>query len=370
MGGQFRPELGGHFGRFFQYTVSTDEKKEFIQIIRKSGERLIDTVTDLVEISKLDSGLLSENAMPVNLESEFYDFFHDERAKFKDSAVQFYSSIAPELLEKTFSFDLHKVLKVLHILIGNAFKFTVNGSVEVSVIGEKNNLVFSVADTGIGIAPQYHKFVFKAFSQIEPGKGKLCEGIGLGLTIAKKLTKRMKGKIWFESEVAKGTTFYLSIPQKIVSANTKMNLSAQSSEQKNILIVEDDGAYYHLLENFLKTEGLGVTRAINGKEAIDLIKHNPVFDLIIMDSKMPVMNGTEAIQEILKITHQIPIVSHSAYTLHQEQEEILKKERISFLPKPANKEELLRVIWKQINEKTEIDKGIYTSPKVIVTKRI
>jgi CheY-like chemotaxis protein len=258
--------------------------------------------------------------------------------------------IDPPLENMVVVTDKIKLLNILKNLLDNAFKFTSAGKIRLSVTIQRDELVFAVEDTGIGIDLKYKEFIYKPFRQTETGLNRKYEGNGLGLTIAQKLVDILGGKIWFESEIGMGTVFHFSVPLKIAADQNlpELNNYEEILSGKKILIAEDDIANFLFFDAVLSNKGCKVVHAVNGKSAVEIFAHDPTFDIIIMDIKMPVMDGLEATYKIKAIRNDIPIVAYSAYVLNEEKQRALEAGCIDFLAKPAGKEQILKVIEKHI----------------------
>jgi PAS domain S-box-containing protein len=365
---EIRTPLNGILGfiNFFEddsYNYSKEEKTEFIRIMRESGERLVNTVTDLVEVSKLDSGIHTLCEEKVELINELQAFVNEQKVRFANTTILFESEIDPALKNQTIVIDKIKLFQILKNLINNALKFTSQGKVCLSAKTKNTNLIFSVEDTGIGIDPKYQDAIFEPFRQADSGLCRTYDGNGLGLTIAKKLAGKLGGDIWFESESGKGTTFFFSVPLHIIKSTNTHSVHQRNGASPNlklagkkILIAEDEMSNYVLLEAILKKEQCQLVHASNGKEAVDIFSKDPSFDIIIMDIKMPVMDGLEATSKIKAIRKEVPIVAYSAYVFNEEKQKAIEAGCIDFLSKPVGKEQILKTIEKHILSSSELFK--------------
>jgi CheY-like chemotaxis protein len=209
-------------------------------------------------------------------------------------------------------------------------------------------LEFSVADTGIGIEKEFHKKIFERFYQVQSTVSRIYEGTGLGLSISKAYIERMGGKIWLESEPGKGSTFYFTIPfEKAYSTsesalNKKLSESRLFSSKKTILIAEDTESNFKLIKYFLSDSNIEILRAVNGKEAVEKCLSGRLIDLVLMDIKMPVMNGYTAIKLIRETIPSIPIIAQTAYA--DDLEKAIESGCSGYISKPFDKKGLLRVL--------------------------
>jgi len=240
---------------------------------------------------------------------------------------------------------------VLTNLLSNAFKFTDNGSIEFGYELVENNLQFYVKDTGKGIDEELHDKIFDRFMQADKNFENQNKGTGLGLAISKKFVELFNGKIWLSSSKIV-TTVHFTIPYSKVKApifttviEKKPTVEIQNKEI-TILVAEDEE--YNLLyinELFSKTN-YNVIEATNGKEAIDIAKSNPAIDLILMDIKMPVMNGNDAMKEIKMFKPDLPIIALSAFAMESDKENAMSNGFDSYLSKPIDKKLLFELIHK------------------------
>jgi CheY-like chemotaxis protein len=213
---------------------------------------------------------------------------------------------------------------------------------------KNNSLEFCVSDTGIGIPPEFHNKVFERFFQVQSNESRLYEGTGLGLAISKAYVEHLGGKIWFTSESGKGTSFFFTIPyEKQISIpipvfEAKKPVSHISLSVKNILVAEDDESNFAVIRYFLTGPNTKVLRAYNGKEAVEICLSNANIDLILMDVKMPVMDGYTATKLIREINTKIPIIAQTAYA--DDKEKAFEYGCSGFISKPFNKKSLLDII--------------------------
>ena len=209
-----------------------------------------------------------------------------------------------------------------------------------------DEILFSVSDTGIGIEKEKHESIFEHFRQAEVTNTRNYGGTGLGLSICRGLLKCMKGNIWLESEVNVGSTFYFTIPYKSAKG-VEIKLEEVLTTVNNhttttILVAEDEQLNYLFLSEILQGEKYQVIHALNGKEAVDIIYANDKIDLVLMDIKMPVMNGYDATKEIKKRKPHIPIIAVTAFALEEEKEMAFEAGCDDYLSKPIDNTMLLR----------------------------
>jgi hypothetical protein len=337
--------------------LSSDDQKDFIQIIQISGARMLNTINSIVDISKIESGLMKVDIKETNINEKIeftYKFFRPE-AEIKGLQLLFKNSLpAKKAIIKT---DNEKVYGMLTNLIRNAIKFTYEGSIEFGYEKKGEYLEFFVKDTGIGIPQNQHKIIFERFRQGSESHNRGYEGSGLGLSIAKSYVEMLGGEIWVESEEGKGSIFYFTIPYNAVSEEKIEIVNAVSTEHKEvqeknlkILIVEDDEISYSLLTRTLQKISYEVLHAITGVQAVEACRNNPDLDLVLMDIRMPKMDGNEATRQIRQFNTDVIIIAQTAYAFSGDKELAIEAGCNDYISKPINSTSLFELIRKHINK--------------------
>ncbi|MEZ5195145.1 MAG: ATP-binding protein [Bacteroidales bacterium] len=252
----------------------------------------------------------------------------------------------------TIQTDRFRVQQILSNLIGNALKFTDEGFIEFGYNYKKiGELLFYVKDTGIGIPSNKLDVIFDRFRQVEETYTRNYEGTGLGLAISKKFTELLGGEMWVESEIGIGTTFYFTLPFSFSGSETIkqpkefVEDDLKAMKNKNILVVEDEESNFSLIEKMLKVQEVNVIRASDGHQAVDYVDTNySSIDLILMDIKIPGLNGYEATQVIKGKYPKIPIIAQTAYAINGEKEKCLESGCDDYISKPIDRKELYRKI--------------------------
>jgi PAS domain S-box-containing protein len=334
--------------------------EKFSVIINQRCSDLLDIINDILDISKIESGQLSVNIEQCNIIELFTElnlFFKEYQKRIGKQQINFSLQF---LSDKSFSIvqtDKLKLKQILINLIGNAFKFTENGSIHCGCKLNNNQLIFNVSDTGIGIPNDKHEVIFERFSQLHHASLKNIGGTGLGLSIAKGLTGLLGGKIWLESETEKGTTFYFSIPfiesglllkePSEIEDNKELNF-----QNKTILIVEDDSYNAEYLKEILAEKGFNIVITEYAKRAIEIVENQAV-DLILMDIRLPDMNGYEATRIMLKSNPGIKVIAQTAYSAHDECNKAIEAGCIDYISMPTKRELLLTLISKHLTVKAK-----------------
>ena len=254
--------------------------------------------------------------------------------------------------------DPDKLFTIFHNLLDNAVKFTEEGFIDINVsIENKSTLFFMIKDTGVGIKEEDTKYIFEKFRKIESDHSKLYSGLGLGLNITKSLVRLLKGNISVESEPGKGTQFTVTIPVSNIK-HKKQSTGKQIIELKNramfdkrILIAEDEQLNLLLLTTILNNTGAKVLVAKNGIEAVKVFEENKDIDLILMDIKMPELNGIEATKRIRTFDKgkTVKIIAQTAYTIEYQKKKILDSGFDDFISKPIDLQVIISKIKKHLN---------------------
>jgi PAS domain S-box-containing protein len=329
--------------------LSEENKTAYIRIVTESGHRLLDTINDIIEISKIEAGELKVNMTPVNI-SELMGYYHGFFRQQTDQKGLVYT-ISNRLPEKIHSFktDRIKLESIITNLIKNAIKFTFTGFVEFGCSLEGDNIVFYIKDTGTGIPADRRNVIFERFVQADISSSRPHEGSGLGLSIVKAYIKLLNGKIWVQSEVGEGSTFTFSIPFYFVNEEKTEHIiithSHDSHEYKaTVLIAEDDYSSYLYLEKLLSVKGIAILHTTNGADTVKVVSENPNISLILMDIKMSGMTGLDATRQIRQINKTIPIIAQTAYALAGDRESAIDAGCNDYISKPLNSSKLLRLI--------------------------
>jgi signal transduction histidine kinase/ActR/RegA family two-component response regulator len=336
--------------------VTEKEKEEFIKIIMKNGESLLVLINDIIEMSKIQSNQLDINNKQVNVTEILEELLVSFRLQAKPKGIALIMDVGIWRDRLICSLDSVRFKQILSNLINNSIKFTEKGFVKFGVKAKNKDFVtFYVQDTGIGIPEEAGNSIFERFLKIESMETKFYEGVGLGLSICNSLVKAMGGKIWYESKLGQGTSFYFNIPScdkdNIAMPGNKEKDGHEKHEVPNledrhIMIVEDERNNYQLLLVYLQRTKATLTWARNGLEAIEYYKNNNHFDLILMDLKMPFMDGIEAARIIRQINPMQPIVAQTAFAYKEDKEEFLKNELDGFLEKPVSRGALMNILNK------------------------
>jgi PAS domain S-box-containing protein len=343
--------------------VTTNHKKEIIELARSSSNDLINIINDIIDISKIEADELTiEKALYYVNEifQEIYDYYLKDLSYLHKNKVQLKLEKDESNVEDKIALytDKLRFKQVMNNLISNAIKFTDEGEIVFGyqriTTGGRKLLRFFVKDTGIGIPEESQEYIFNRFSKLDDKRKKTYKGTGLGLAISKKLVQMLGGKIGVHSEINKGSEFYFTLPYKVLD-NKETNLLHVPKTKvevdwrnKVILVVEDTPSNYLLIENYLKSTKIQVFWAKTGKEAIDIFKETEHFDLVLMDIQLPGINGYEVTKLIKAYNRNVPVIAQTAYALSDEKEYSLKEGCDDYIAKPFKKETLIEVLSKHI----------------------
>jgi PAS domain S-box-containing protein len=334
-----------------------EKRKHFTDIIVKSSNQLLSIITDIISIATVEAGQAKIEENEINLNATFKLVFTQFALIAQNKKVDFKYIISLPDDEATVITDETKLTEVLTNLVGNALKFTKQGYVNFGYKVKDNELECFVEDTGIGIPPEMHEEIFKRFRQVESTIIRQFGGSGLGLSISKAYVELLGGKMRLLSELEKGSVFYFTIPYKKAISNelsdkqpSKVSL-IEFENPGTLLIAEDEDSNFMLLEELLSEININIIRAINGLEAIEICKTNKNIDLVLMDIKMPVMDGYEATKQIREFMPDLPIIAQTAYTTDIDKNKAFACGCTDFISKPIKQELLISTI-KELLKKT------------------
>lgn len=329
--------------------VSGESQKMYIDAITLSGKRMLDIINDLIDISKIEAGqveIRKENTDIPVLIREMILFFRPEADK-KGIYLRSQNELPAESNQVTT--DKTKVAQIITNLVKNALKFTPrDGIVEVGCrIHDSNNILIYVKDSGMGVRRELQSKIFDRFRQ---GDGAdMQEGVGLGLAISKAYVEMLGGKMGLESEPGKGSLFYFLLPLSADEKPTPVPTDNVSSQVETIpgqcvLVAEDDDLSFTLIKEALSRAGITVCRAKTGREAVELVKTKDNISLILMDIKLPELNGMDATREIKKVKAEIPVIAQSAYISQADIRNALDAGCDDYITKPIDIRSLLNKI--------------------------
>jgi signal transduction histidine kinase/ActR/RegA family two-component response regulator len=381
------------------------EQRTFVESIRNSSDSLLRIVDDLLDFSRVESGIFEVESIPFKLASFAEQTWLRFQAKAEAKQLEFSIDVGDDLPD-TIHGDPVRLAQISDNLISNAVKFTAQGHVRVNFRlnpRDPSQLLLTVADTGIGIPPEKQELIFQPFVQEDASTTRRYGGTGLGLAIVKKLTKFMRGDVWLESRLGRGTTFFVAIPvhldisnsapqpldesakraaatemaavetRQIMEAETRLDKNARSTtgastssqptlrkpndvHNLQVLLAEDNAVIRMLITQMLNKAGHEVIIAENGQQAVDNMSEN--IDLVLMDCQMPVVDGFEATRLIRQHEQncgkpRVPILALTAHAMAGFREKCIAQGMDDYLTKPLSQTDLLAIIAKTFSPQTQ-----------------
>ncbi len=360
MSHEIRTPMNGILG-FSQLLSDPDtgeeERNQYISIINKSGERLMGIINDLVDISKIEAGQVEPVYSATNILEDLnfiYSFFKPGMMQKGLEFITNFKGFTDD--NQTFITDKEKLLAILTNLLKNALKYTQKGSVEFHCERSKNKLKCSIIDTGIGIPEDRIEAVFERFIQADIDDTHALEGAGLGLSISKAYSEILGGKLWVESSQASGSCFYLEIPdQKTEDSTPIINImhkpagkQSRKLDEAIILIAEDEESSELYLREILKNKCKKIIHVPDGKQAIKYMKTHTDVDIILMDIKMPGIDGLEATRQIRQFNKEVIIIAQTAYAMTGDREKAMEAGCTGYITKPVDAKLLIATLSKSI----------------------
>ena len=330
-----------------------DSIKEFAGLINESGSNLLNIIEDIFDLAMVEQSEIKirEDAVfirdiYIELKKQLQEVLSGSN---KDDSIRLMFKIDSNIATRQIITDKSKVIQVMSNIIKNAVKYTHNGEISLSLmLAEDNYLSIKVKDTGIGIPKDKQEIIFEFFRQVDDSHTRIHDGVGIGLAISQRIANAMGGTIKIESELDIGSEFTFLFPKtfvdenKINPENENTSFTVPDLSGKRVLIVEDDNIAMGMMVNLLKPSKCKIITAVNGQEALDSIKVNPDIDIILMDLKMPVMNGFEATRVIRKEFSDLPIIALTAYSLQKDKKKALDEGCNDIITKPISKEILFK----------------------------
>lgn len=318
---------------------STQKRNHFIDIIQSSSEQLLRIIDDILEISRLETKKVKPVFIETNLNDLMFEMFNIFELKAKEQKISLYLKKGLPNQNCTIKTDDSKLKKIISNLLENALKFTYKGFIEFGYKLKNDKIVIFVKDSGIGIAKEKQDIIFERFAQEDTDMKTSSKGLGLGLSIVKENAELINGTVTMESEKDKGSVFYIEIPYNPVQQapqNGKETIEVE--KQYRVVLVEDEEVNFLYLEELLENivPNIDIIHAKNGQEAVDLCTNNSPIDLVLLDIKLPVMNGYEAARKIKKIRPNLNIIAQTAYSLPEDKAKAMDAGCADFISKPIS----------------------------------
>lgn len=331
--------------------LSMAKRNQYVSIIQNSSTQLLRIIDDILEISTLETKQLKLFEEEICLNDFIMELFSVYDLKSKERNIHFYLKKGLSDHKSRIITDKSKLHKILSNLLDNALKYTNEGFIELGYYLEDSRLIIYVKDSGIGISTANQDKIFERFSQESKDIAYCHGGLGLGLSISKENAQLLGGDITLQSEKGKGSTFSVLLPFKPVNQmdDTTLKNQANTKDIYKVLIAEDEEINYLYLETILQNVPgikLNIVHAKNGQEAIDICMNDTHIQLVLMDVKMPLVNGYEATKKIKESFPKLPIIIQTAYSIEADRKMGFKHGCDYFMSKPINKNELIKLITK------------------------
>lgn len=340
--------------------LTLEEQKEYAKIIASNSKELIVSIDNILEIAKLQTEKITIKPEEIDLDALFENIDKKYYQKAKEKNINF---VVESKLNKNAGLvliDKPKLFKILLNLIDNAVKFTNTGSVIIQYDIIDKEIIICIKDTGIGIKKADQEIIFNIFTQSEKEISKNYGGLGLGLSIAKKNADLLGGKISVETLENQGSTFtltlpFIPVPEAIQNTSEKRSENIQKPEKHIILIAEDGDVNFMFLKTVLTKMpefNFVIHRAENGKKAVEICEKNNQIELVLMDIKMPIMDGYEATKKIKQLRPQLPVIAQTAYSTEEDIQKAIAAGCDDFISKPIDRSLLKPILSRYIFKTT------------------
>ncbi|MCF8222313.1 MAG: PAS domain S-box protein [Bacteroidales bacterium] len=333
--------------------TTTEELEGYTESIQNGSDQLLTIINDIVAVSEVMANTAKIQTGVINLNDSIKRVARPFISQAEEKGIKFVLKPGLSDADSNLEIDRLKLTKIISNLLDNAVKFTDEGTITLNYEVKSNQILLSVSDTGIGIPAEYSDKVFENFFQVEHSLKRLNEGTGLGLTICKAYTELLGGRIWIESNEGKGTVAYFTFPYKKPSSTPDLELQtreiSESTDAENIILVaEDDGTNLRLIEKLLSEMNITILPARNGEEAVQLCKNHMNIKMVLLDIKMPEMDGFQAAAQIREIKPDAVIIAQTAYV--DDADTALDAGFNDFIPKPFTKHSFTSVIRKYMEK--------------------
>lgn len=349
MSHEIRTPMNGIIG-FAELLSEPDLKEEYreqyVEVIRNSSGQLLNIVNDIIDISKIEVGQIDVRRKPVDINAVLDQVFDSLSVQVDTRRVDYRVTNYLPVDKALLLTDPTKITQILTNLVSNAIKFTDSGSIHLGALLVNGAVQLFVKDTGIGIKSHLLDVVFDRFRQADDKLVRRYGGTGLGLAISKAYAEILGGMIGVTSEENKGSTFSVEIPGVFVEQKKeKKEVMLKESRKEHIVLVAEDEEYNFLyIREVLKREPIILLHAKNGEEAVKMAEKNASIEMVLMDVKMPVMDGLEATRRIKEIRSELPIVAQTAFALSGDKDRILAAGCNEYITKPIRREALIEMI--------------------------
>ena len=333
--------------------ITNEKRKTYSKIVRDSSNQLLRIIDDILEIATLETKLVKAKKEIFSLNTIMLEVFSIYNLKAREKNIPIHLNKGLHDNQSSIFSDKTIIIKILGNLLENAIKFTQEGFIELGYYIENERLILYVKDTGVGIAEENKKRIFDRFSQEDKKISRIYGGLGLGLSLSKENAQLLGGDITIESEKGKGSTFFVDLPYTPSNSleNTEIEItdSPAKDSRLTILVAEDEEINYLYIESVLEDLldiDYEIIHVLNGKEAVDICFSDRNVNIVLMDLKMPIMDGLEATKLIKEKMPYLPVIAQTAYSTEPDRQLAISSGCDEFISKPINKDFLISLITK------------------------
>jgi len=353
MSHEVRTPMNAIVGFSQMLVVSNDEpskQEEYMGYINEGCDKLMEIITDVIEMSQIQANQIKIKYSDFDIVETLNGIAFDIKPKLRDKNIEFIYKLENDISEFIISSDKSKIERTVKHLIDNAIKFTLHGFVKFFWHISQTSIEIIIQDSGIGITKEMQEVIFKPFRQVEMGIRRNFGGNGLGLAIAKAYIELLNGQITLDSRINEGTTIRITLPVRNIANMVKAPVSKTIIDLSgiSILIAEDERINFAFLKSLLEDLHATIHYAQNGQVAIDFCRNNSDINIVLMDIKMPVMDGGEATKIIKAFRAGLPVIALTAYAIDSDKAKFMQCGFDDYLIKPVSKNTLLAAISKFI----------------------
>lgn len=331
--------------------ISDEQRAEYIDLINANSERLLQVISDIIDLSRLESSQMEISYDETSVSSLVAEAIDEARSNILRSEKPITLTVLNQMGEVSdlvFT-DRMWLKRIMRHLLDNAVKFTLEGEITLTFSYDNKELVFSIRDTGIGINKANIERIFEEFSQEVSGHHRPFEGLGLGLSLAKQVLDKMGGRITVYSEKGVGSVFTFTIPYRQAGVSRPVGTGAVRQPKMLLnrikcLIIDNNKDVLIYITRILVDTGVQIVTTASGTEAVDIIHADPEINMVLLDMQMPGIDGTELISRIRRIRHNIPVIAQTAFAFESSTNEALKAGCDACLVKPIRRDNLISVI--------------------------
>ncbi|MGC8865702.1 MAG: PAS domain S-box protein [Bacteroidales bacterium] len=337
------------FSSLIDESMPIEDIMDSVRTIQASGNHLLNLINDMFHLSALEAGhssVATETISVSRLMSEIHDFINSYQQVENKQNLQIIYRPDPSAEEMKMVTDTQKLNDILINLIKNAIKFTDEGFVEYGYQVSNETITFFVKDSGVGIPEDKYEVIFEKFRQGDDSSTRRHGGTGIGLTLVKGLTELLGGIVYFESTVGKGSTFYVEFPIQLKPEDLKeKSQDTINLKDYTLVVVEDEMTNYQLIESILKKYQPKLIHFTEGESAVSYVASGQPADLVLMDIRLPGIDGLEATRQIRKLRPDLPIIAQTAYAMVGDRERTLAAGCTDYISKPFRRQQMIDIIW-------------------------